>query len=327
MIRVEGPKIHPMERVSALNVSLARVGVKKKEDAGARAVQALGTQVVEFINRPHQEIALESIVGGVAVKRKNAQFFLGSVRGDVKRPDEVALLVALLAVVNYIISERPAVAGHVARRGVRRIIERNDRQVGLDVGRFEAIATFKEKWKAGEKFVVAANRLGVAHGIGFVGESLVFGADDGPKLPAGQMIAVAQVEQGINIIVGNDVLFDGVRVNREHHKMNLVVKEAVAQVAVKGDESRIIKVRVNGLFLKIDRKNREAAGFGLGLVLPLLEAEKLQDLQSTFCSESAVGNEGVKKVDFVPIHICGSCMDEEGWKRPLALRADFLGVK
>ena len=237
------------------------------------ALKILALEMVVFVNRPHDKIAGESAVGGVAVKREIAMLLLGTVGDYVERPEQIAFLVTLGAIVSDIISKWEAITGHIARGGMRGIEKRDNGQVGLGIGGLKAVAAFEVKRKHPKIFVVSANRFDITDGIGFVSEAFVLGARDRPELPTREFIAMAKMEDWVNVIVRNDILFDRVGVNGEGDEMDVIVKEAVLERAVERQDSGVIEVGVGRALLEIEWKNGEALGPVVRLIPAAVEAD------------------------------------------------------
>ena len=67
----------------------------------------------------------------------------------------------------------------------------------------------------------------VAETVGVRGHVLVFIADERPDLPAVQTVAVPDVAERIDIIVGDDIAFPRFDEKWKHHKIKFVVEQAV----------------------------------------------------------------------------------------------------
>ena len=70
----------------------------------------------------------------------------------------------------------------------------------------------------------------------------MLGAGQRPDLPAGQAIPVPEMENRIEIHIGHHVPLACFRIEREQHKLYVVVEEPVFQFTVERHDSGIIQV-------------------------------------------------------------------------------------
>ncbi len=69
-------------------------------------------------------------------------------------------------------------------------------------------------------------------------------ADKWPQLPTGQAVPVPQVEERIDIVIGDDVLLSSFAVKGKHHIVNFISEEPVLEVAVEWTVSSVVFVGV-----------------------------------------------------------------------------------
>jgi len=75
-------------------------------------------------------------------------------------------------------------------------------------------------------------------------------------MPAVQTVPVTDMEEGVRRVIGDDVPFASFGVEREHDEMDVVAEQAVAQFAVKRNDSGVIQRRVFlGALLEINGKS------------------------------------------------------------------------
>ena len=104
---------------------------------------------------------------------------------------------------------------------------------------------------------MAGDGLDLIETICFCGDLFVLLSDQGPKLPALQSIAMAQMEEGENIVIGHYILFTGLSKNRKQDKKYFIPKEAILQMAIDRKKRGIVLIRVRGALLEIQGEQSE----------------------------------------------------------------------
>ena len=138
--------------------------------------------------------------------------------------------------------------------------------------------------------------------VGLRGHILVFAPDDRPNLPAVQSVAIADVDERIKIIVGDNVPFLRLAVNRKHHEENFVAKQPVLKVAIKWDHRGVIQVRIQRPLLEINREQRELPGLEIIRLAPAGETQQLAKLPAPFVGVMLIGQQRIKNVVFAGIN-------------------------
>src|SRR5262245_45370467 len=87
---------------------------------------------------------------------------------------------------------------------------------------------------------MSSHDLDFIEGVCTSRRDLVFLAVQRPQLPSPQTIAVAQVKQWHHVIVSHDAFLMGLPPDRTKHETDLVAKQMIAHVSVKGEEREII---------------------------------------------------------------------------------------
>src|SRR5437879_9903038 len=98
-------------------------------------------------------------------------------------------------------------------------------------GIFSADAEFlvEENRPEREKLFVPADGLHFAIAVGSHGHVFVFVSRQRPELPALQRVAMAEVEERIEVIVSDDILLARLAIKRKKKKSNLVKEQYVIQ--------------------------------------------------------------------------------------------------
>src|SRR5437870_1297208 len=95
--------------------------------------------------------------------------------------------------------------------------------------------------------------------------AFMFVAGQRQELPAMQLVAMAQVEKRIHVIICYQILFTGFGVEGEHDKENIIVEKPVLEMAVKRTDCGIVLLWKRGALLEIKRKNCEPVSGRLDL--------------------------------------------------------------
>src|SRR5580765_3428053 len=103
------------------------------------------------------------------------------------------------------------------------------------------------------------------------------------------------MEQRINVIVGDDVLFAGLAVDGEHDEMDFVAEETMLERAVKRHNSGIVQTWIRTALLEIEREQREMLVLVFQLGGPAGETDELADLQPMLATVTVESDEWIKK--------------------------------
>src|SRR5205814_203946 len=136
--------------------------------------------------------------------------------------------------------------------------------------------------------------------VGFSGDVFVLVTGKRPELPACKPIAMTYVVEWIDVIIGHDILFSALAVEREHDEVNLVAKHAIAEMAVKRKDRKVVFLRLGGTLLNVNRKEIEAPPFFFFLRGTARPIQQLKKLPAILLSETVIGQQRIEHVIFGP---------------------------
>lgn len=93
-----------------------------------------------------------------------------------------------------------------------------------------------------EAAIVTGDARDIPKAVGLAGDSFMFVAGEGPELPTGEAVAVAQMEQGIDVIICDDVFLSSLAVKRKHYVGDFIAEKTVFEVAVEGTVGGVVLV-------------------------------------------------------------------------------------
>ena len=145
---------------------------------------------------------------------------------------------------------------------------------------------------------MAANGLGFTEPIGAGRHVFMFPAKQRPELPTLQPVAMAQMEEGIDVVVSYDILFPGLDVERQHDEENFIAEKAVFQMTIEGDQRRVVFLGNGRALLEIKREDSKAISGRLLLRRPSANAQKLKKLPAVLSAVPVVGDHRINKIEF-----------------------------
>src|SRR5436190_17128299 len=210
---------------------------------------------IVFIDRPHVEIALKYRCARAAEKWPDAAcLFAGPMGEDHKGPGRANFGVVLFPIDRARVTEWPKISRRVALGRSQQRIERQDRSllhgiVGADAGRGVEIKRPEHK-----ELVVAAHQFSVAPGIRSMRDLFMLAPHDRPELPSFESFAVAQMENGVNVIVRDEVALSRLDVNGHKDEMHFFPEQPVLECAINWEHGGVILFLNRRALLEIDRK-------------------------------------------------------------------------
>jgi len=138
---------------------------------------------------------------------------------------------------------------------------------------------------------------------------------------------VAEVKEGVEIVVGDDVALSGFAVEGEHDEEDFVTGEAVFEMTVEWEDGGVVFGRVGRSLLEIDGEKGEAAANGLGLGWAAGEVEELKELPAVLLSVAVVSEQREKEIKFAEFEGGVGGVGEERRKGPGVEVLFLLDVK
>ena len=135
-------------------------------------------------------------------------------------------MVFLLAVV-YAGKEGPKHGGGIAFGRTQKAASRQHHQLFLRIVRADAGGFVGKHRPQRKKLVVPADEFGVAKAVGPGGHLLVFVAGQRPALPAAQGLAPAQMNHRVKVVVGHDIAFPALAVERKKNETNFITEQTI----------------------------------------------------------------------------------------------------
>src|SRR6266436_6702035 len=90
------------------------------------------------------------------------------------------------------------------------------------------------------------------------GHVLVFAAVKRPKLPTGQAVPMAHMEEWVEIIIRYDVFFSRMRIDGKHDEKHLIFEQAIFEMTVERYQGGVVLGGIGGALLKVEREKSES---------------------------------------------------------------------
>jgi hypothetical protein len=174
----------------------------------------------------------------------------------------------------------------------------------------------EEDWPEGEAVVVTGHGLDLIETISMGSDVFVLVAGQRPELPALEGRAMAEVEEGIQVIVGHYGSLASPRVCGEHDIRDFVAEQAVSQVAIKGPVCRVVLAGVRGALIEEEWKESETVADLFVLGWAAGETEYLTELPAVLASIPEVGHGRIEKPEFARIGVWVARGPEQGGQGP-----------
>ena len=168
------------------------------------------------------------------------------------------------------------------------------------------------------------------HGLPMIGASghlFVLRTDERPELPAFQPISVTEVKERIDIIIGDNIAFPRLNIERHQCESNFITEKPVLETAVDGQQRRIIFPGEERPLLEIKWEQSKATHIGLGLSLATRKAEHLENLKAILGAKPIISEEGIGEIKLFEIGILIQGVGEQRRRRPNAGRFVLLMIE
>src|SRR5207247_10192113 len=217
------PKVRPLEGSTGGLVFFNQIRVKEKQNPRPLAVQRRRMSAIVFVERPEKKITFKDRGFGVAEQRPDAVRGLTFAAGkDNQRPGRAHFVIFFPRLFGDRQAKRPWKRGRIPPGRTLVTVERQKGLVMFGICSAEAEMLVEENGPEREELFVPADGFRFHIAVWALGHLFVFVARQRPELPAFQGVAMAEVEKGVEIIVGDDILLARLAKKRKQNKTDIV---------------------------------------------------------------------------------------------------------
>ena len=119
-------------------------------------------------------------------------------------------------------------------------------------------ALVEEEWPEDKPFVMSRHGVNEVEAVRALRGLADLVADQRPDLPAAEQIACAEMDDGIDVVVSDDVALASAGPDGEEHEFDVIAEETVRDVPGDRNESSVVKLRNLRALLKVEWEKGEA---------------------------------------------------------------------
>src|SRR5262249_24732098 len=133
------------------------------------------------------------------------------------------------------------------------------------------------------------------------GQVFVLSPEQRPELPSAQAIAVAHMENRIQVIVSDHILLAGLAIKGKQDELRFIPKETAFNASEEWEKRRVVLLRDGRALLKVNWEERKPVNVRLGLSPSARETEPLNELETVFGAVAIVGGNLPEEIELLEV--------------------------